>query len=191
MQLNDLHHWAPKQPASVSGQGWLRITLWNDIKLVKHFSAYRLGQGVPYFTPASNFSLLLSSFLQFSWGKCAMQPLQGRLDPNEKVGDFSVILHVTAVQHLCPESRSITLLFSCHCFFVCFNKYAQFLLLFLSPCFLLLQISLAERSQIMPQANCFHCHTHEEVRYFWGPLLANRDKCKTTHEETTKTKNTS
>lgn len=69
VQLNDLHHWVPKQPASISRQGWLKIMLWNDIKLVKHFSAYGIGQGVPYFTPAANFSPLLSSFLQFSWGK--------------------------------------------------------------------------------------------------------------------------
>lgn len=86
VQFNDLHHWVPKQPASVSRQGWLRITLWNDIKLVKHFSAYRIGQRVPYSNPASNSSPFLSYFLQFSWGESSMQPLQRRLVFHEKTG---------------------------------------------------------------------------------------------------------
>lgn len=79
-QLNDLHHWAPNQPASVSRQGCLKIALWNDIKLVKHFSAYGVGQGVPYFSPADNFSPPLSFFPQFSCEQSSIQSLQVKLD---------------------------------------------------------------------------------------------------------------
>lgn len=159
VQPNDLHRWVPKQPASVSRQGWLKITLWNDIKLMKHFSAYGIGQGVPYFTPAANFSPLLSSFLQFSWGKSSIQPLQVRLDrPSWEDGKDNLVWSPTYHSSSIPLSQ-------------------DFLLLRLSPCQLLLQISLTESYPIMSQTNSFQCHSATEIRRFWVPLLALLSTC--------------
>lgn len=145
VQLNDLHHWAPKQAASVSRQGWLKITLWNDIKLVKRFSAYGIGQGVPYFTPAANFSPLLSSFFQFSWGESSIQPLQVRLDrPSGEDGKDTLAWSPTYHSSSAPLSQeqvqnvilgcsffwvffSINMLsFCCCCIFLLSSSYYKF-----------------------------------------------------------------
>jgi len=193
VQRNDLHHWAPKQPASVSRQGWLKITLWNDIKLVKHFSAYGIVQGVPYFTPAANFSPLLSSFLQFSWGKSSIEPLQVRLKTlSQEDGKDHLVWSPTYRSSSVPLSQG-----QARNVFLSFRKHAQFLLLRLSPCQVLLQISQTESYRTVSQTvfwvtvprrsgafglPCQHCRVS----------AANIEKGKTTHREAVnQTKNTS